>query len=93
MDDLYQRDCNNNDAYPNSEDSIFDTGCTNPSAKDDGMANVDDFNHQATVSEGFGIFHTSTPTRDGCMPPSTRFLVVGQIELPRGTGPLIWNYC
>ncbi len=55
----YQHECNYNDAYLNSEDLVFDTGHTNPSAKDDGTANVDDFNHQATVSEGTDMIHHS----------------------------------
>jgi hypothetical protein len=35
--------------------------------------------------------HLSTNKRDDCTPPSTSFLAVGQIEPPRGTGPLIYN--
>jgi hypothetical protein len=59
MDMSYQHECNYNDAYSNSEDLDFDTVCTNPSAKDDGTANVDDFNHQATISEGTDMIHHS----------------------------------
>jgi hypothetical protein len=62
MDMSYQNECNNDDAYSNSEDLDFDTGCTNPSAEDDGTANVDDFNHQATISEGIDVIHHSIST-------------------------------
>ncbi len=58
----YQHECNYNNAYSNSEDLDFDTGCTNPSAKDGGTANVDDFNHQATVLEGTDMIHHSIST-------------------------------
>ena len=62
MDMSYQHECNYNDVYSNSEDLDFDTGCTNPSAEDGGTANVDDFNHQATVSESTDMIHHSIST-------------------------------
>jgi hypothetical protein len=62
MDDVFQYECNNGDEIQNSEEYIFDTGCAHPSANDSGTAHVDDFNHQATVSEGTETIHCSIAT-------------------------------
>ncbi len=40
---------------------------------------------------GLEIFQTSTPKQEDCIPPSTVFLVYGQMDPPKGTGPLIWK--
>ncbi len=51
MDDVVQYECDNGDEIQNADENIFDTGCADPSANDDGTAHVD-LTHQATVSEG-----------------------------------------
>ena len=40
---------------------------------------------------GYFISQTSTPKREDCIPPLTIFLVYGQMDPPKGTGPLIWK--
>jgi hypothetical protein len=52
MDDAFQYECDNSDEIQNADKNIFDTGCADPSANDDGTAHVVDLTHQATVSEG-----------------------------------------
>ena len=52
MDEVFQYECDSGDEIQNADENIFDTGCADPSANDDGTAHVVDLTHQATVSEG-----------------------------------------
>ena len=40
MDDVFQYKCDNGDEIQNADENIFYTGCTDPSANDDGTAHV-----------------------------------------------------